>query len=253
MKKPAVKNLKQFDNLKANKSFWLIVVIVALIAAAIPAYYYYNQYQKAQYLLQNPSASANAEAKDLVAKVGKLIELPTTETPTIATVSDITKLQGQTFFANAQNGDKVLIYAQTKEAILYRESINKIIQVAPVNLGSSLLPSPTAPPAAAAQPTATPTPAAFTVAVYNSTTVSGLAAKAQSIITKAMANASIAATGDAKGSYVKTQVIDLSGNQSQAAGQIAKLLGGSVVSVVPDGETKPTADVFVILGSDFGK
>jgi hypothetical protein len=250
MKKPALKQLKQLDNLKTNKSLWLIVIIVVLIVAAIPAYYYYNQYKIAQALLQNPKASANAEVKDLVNKVGKLIELPTTETPTIATVSDITKLAGQEFFANAQNGDKVLIFTQTKEAILYRESINKIIQVAPVNLGSASAPSPAT---ALTQPTVTPTPAAVTVAIYNGTTVIGLTNKAGNTITQAMANAIIATKADAKGNYAKTQVIDLSGNQTQAAAQIAKLLGGSVATSVPAGEAKSGADVIVLLGTDFGK
>src|ERR1035437_8671930 len=148
MKKPALSKLDSFklnkslDKLKVNKSLWLIVLVVVLILAALPSYYYYNQYKQAQMLLQNPKASATAQAQDLVAKVSKLIVLPTTETPTIATVSDVTKLAGQPFFANAQNGDKVLIFAQTKEAVLYRESINKIIQVAPVDLGTSLAPAP---------------------------------------------------------------------------------------------------------------
>src|ERR1035437_5398942 len=164
MKKPVLKDLKHLDALKANKSLWLIVVVVVLIIAALPSYYYYNQYQKAQMLLQNPKASATAEAAVLVDKVGKLIELPTTETPTIATVSDIAKLAGQAFFANAKNGDKVLIFTQTKEAILYRESINKIIQVAPVNLGAGA-PVANPSPVVANQPTATPTPATFTVAI----------------------------------------------------------------------------------------
>src|ERR1035437_7789654 len=156
--------LKQLDNLKANKSLWLIVIVVILVIAALPSYYYYNQYHKAQLLLQNPKASATAEVTSLVDKVGKLMELPSSETPTIATVSDVTKLAGQAFFANAKNGDKVLIFTQTKEAILYRESINKIIQVAPVNLGTGApVTNPT--PVVANQPTATPTPATFTVAI----------------------------------------------------------------------------------------
>jgi hypothetical protein len=251
MKKPVLKNLKQLDKLKVNKSLWLIVIVVILIIAALPAYYYYNQYQKAQVLLQNPKASATAEAADLVNKVGRLIELPTTETPTIATVSDVTKLAGQPFFANAKNGDKVLIFTQTKEAILYRESINKIIQVAPVNLGSGApVANPSPVPSAAVT---SPTPATFTVAVYNGTTISGLADKAGSAITQAMTNATIAQKGDAKGNYSKTQVIDLSGNQSAVATQIATLLGGSVATSVPSGEAKAGADILVILGTDFNK
>ena len=235
------------DKIKANKSLWLIVVVVVLIIAALPSYYYYNQYQKAQMLLQNPKASATAEVAVLVDKVGKLIQLPTTETPTIATVSDVTKLAGQAFFANAKNGDKVLIFTQAKEAILYRESINKIIQVAPINLGSS------ASPAANLSNQLTPTVAPVTVAIYNGTTTVGLAAKADSTITQGVSNASITQKGDAKGNYSKTEVIDLSGNQTAAATQIAKLLGGSVSPVVPNGEAKTGVDILVILGTDFNK
>ena len=249
---------KQLTNLKANKSLWLIVIIVILIVAAIPAYYYYNQYKSVQTLLQNPGASADATVQDLVNKVGKLMELPTNEIPKIATVSDITKLKGQAFFANAQNGDKVLIYAQNKLAILYRESINKIIEVAPVNLGA-VVPTPVAAPSGVVvvsptpAPTATPTPTTFTVAVYNSTITVGLASKAENTITQEMVNATVVGTGDTKGSYAKTQVIDISGNNPAAAAQIAKLLGGSVVTSVPTGETAPSTDIFVILGTDFTK
>jgi hypothetical protein len=245
MKKPS---LKKLDGIRSNKSLWIILVIVALIITSLPAYYYYNQYKQTQALLQNPKASANVEAKDLIDKVGKLIELPKGETPTIATVSDITKLVGQPFFANAKNGDKVLIFTQAKEAILYRESIDKIIQVAPINLGSS-----TSTSAANLSNQLTPTVAPATVAIYNGTTTVGLAAKADSTITQGVPNASITQKRDAKGNYLKTQVIDLSGKQSVVAAKIAGLLGGSVSSSVPNGEAKPGSEILVILGADFAK
>jgi hypothetical protein len=129
--------VKIVENLKGNKALLIIIAIVVLAIAVLPSYYFYSQYKKTPSLLSNPTASSTAQAKVLVDEVGKLMVLPTTEQPTIATVSDVSKLAGQPFFANAKNGDKVLIYTQAKEAILYRESINKIIQVAPINLGSS--------------------------------------------------------------------------------------------------------------------
>ncbi len=58
-------------------------------------------------------------------------------TPTVATVSDPAKLQGQTFFANAKVGDKVLIYTNAKMAYLYDPISNKLINVAPLNIGTS--------------------------------------------------------------------------------------------------------------------
>lgn len=147
--------MKIIENLKGNKALLIIIVIIVLIVAVLPSYYFYNQYKKAQSLLSSPTTSLNAQTKALVNEVGKLMVLPSGEQPTIATVSDITKLADQPFFSKAQNGDKVLIYTQAKKAILFRESINKIVEVAPVNLGSNT--------PAAANPPVTVTPATVVV------------------------------------------------------------------------------------------
>ena len=120
----------------------LVVLLVAIAAGA----YYYQKYQKSQQLLQNPTLAAQQQTAALIAAVGKLIELPKDETPTIATVSDVSKLQGQPFFDNAKNGDKVLIYTKNKKAILYDPLLNIIVDVAPVNLAQptpSITPTPT--------------------------------------------------------------------------------------------------------------
>lgn len=118
-----------------------VVLIVLLVLLAGGSVYLFAKYQKAQTELtkikENPQVAANAKIKELIAKVGQLITLPDKETPTVATITDVTKLKSQPFFAKAKNGDKVLIYTQAKKAILYRESINKVIDVAPVNIGTS--------------------------------------------------------------------------------------------------------------------
>ena len=119
---------------------WLVVGILLIVAAGTAVFYVkkYNDSQKqVQKLVSNPTLTAQQQQQDLISKIGKLTNLPTGETPTIATVTDITKLAGQPFFANAKNGDKVLIYTGAKEAYLYRPSTNKLINIAPVNLGSN--------------------------------------------------------------------------------------------------------------------
>jgi|SRR3989344_5799275 len=94
-------------------------------------------------ILGNSASKELSEAADLVEKVGKLIDLPG-ETPTIATVTDLTQLSDQPFFKNAQNGDKILIFTEAKKAILYRPSTNKIIETAPLILPTpSKAPTPT--------------------------------------------------------------------------------------------------------------
>ncbi len=114
-----------------------ILVLLALMAGGSWLAYDYNQIRKENERLSNPTEAAKAATERLVTEVGRLVQLPTGEAPTIATVSDAAKLKSQTFFAKAQNGDKVLIYTQAKRAILYRPSTDKVIEIAPVNLGAN--------------------------------------------------------------------------------------------------------------------
>ncbi len=125
--------IKPFLNLK------ILIIIILIIAGVGGTGYFYTNYQKSQSELQrfrnDPKELVKEENKRLIETVGKLVELPKGEDPIIATVNDIRKLKGQPFFIKALNGDKVLIYTKAKEAILYRPSTNKIIEIAPVNLG----------------------------------------------------------------------------------------------------------------------
>jgi len=63
--------------------------------------------------------------------VSKHIMLPNDETPALLTVTDTSKLTTD-FLKQASNGDKVLIYQKHKKAIIYRPSIDRIVDVGPV-------------------------------------------------------------------------------------------------------------------------
>lgn len=117
----------------SQKNLMRVAVPFIAIIAVVLAGYFYSQLRV---LKQNPQAIAQKEVADLVAKVSKLAILPVGESPTVATVSDPEALKDQSFFANAQKGDKVLIYAQAKKAVLYSVTLNKIIDVAPLNIGN---------------------------------------------------------------------------------------------------------------------
>jgi hypothetical protein len=117
----------------------LVVLAIVVIAAIATSAYFYQQYQKSQEELEkvksNPEEIAKQEAKALVDRVAQLVDLPSNEDPTVATVTDAKKLKKQPFFSTAKNGDKVLIYTQAKKAVLYRPATNKIIEIAPVSIG----------------------------------------------------------------------------------------------------------------------
>lgn len=113
----------------------LIMVFLVLIVLGIGGgVFYYQQYRNLQ---ADPIIEAQKETNRLVSILGKLMELPKNETPTIATISDREKLQDQAFFAEAQNGDVLFAYTNAMKAILYRPSSNKIINTAPININQS--------------------------------------------------------------------------------------------------------------------
>lgn len=120
------------DKILKQRLIKVVLPLVTVIALILAGYFY----SQVLLLQKNPQAIAQQEVADLVAKVSKLIVLPTEETPTVATVSDPEALKDQPFFAKAEIGDKVLIYAEAKKAILYSVTLNKIIDVAPLNIGA---------------------------------------------------------------------------------------------------------------------
>lgn len=117
-----------FSKFKLTKSGMFKTILVLLFIAAIGSSgYFYYQFKQVK------NAADIVDAKKTISAVEKLMNVPEKEVPTIATVTDKTKLKSQPFFKAAENGDKVLIYASIKKAILYRPSSNKIIDVTPVN------------------------------------------------------------------------------------------------------------------------
>jgi len=119
---------------KFKQKFSTVIVPLVAIVAIVLSGYFYSQIRS---LKKNPNVAAQQEVDSLVSKISKMIVLPTDETPTVATVSDPTALKDQPFFSQAQKGDKVLIYAQAKKAILYSVALGKIIDVAPLNIGAA--------------------------------------------------------------------------------------------------------------------
>jgi|SRR3989344_854133 len=117
-----------------KKPFFNAILITLLFASATAAVYFYFQYNT---IKLNPQKIAQDERAALLTQVSRLIVLPTGEDPTLATVSNIDVLRSQPFFANSKNGDKVLIYVKARKAILYDEVNNKIVEVAPINIGDS--------------------------------------------------------------------------------------------------------------------
>lgn len=125
----------------ARRNLALILVVLLVLTIAISGYLFFE----VRSLKADPTAESREEAEELVAEIGKLIVLPEGEVPTVATVSDPERLQDQPFFANAQAGDKVLLYTVAKKAYLYDPRQKKLLEVAPINVGGGTEAGPSLP------------------------------------------------------------------------------------------------------------
>jgi len=113
-----------------NKQIFLIVLILIILTGSYSGtYYFYRKYNQIKKGAQIPVLTETAA---LIQEVGEIMDLPTDEIPTIATITDKEKIKGQAFFKKAENGDKLLAYAKNQQAILYRPGTHKIIKIAPI-------------------------------------------------------------------------------------------------------------------------
>jgi hypothetical protein len=241
------------------KIIGVAVLAGVLLGLGATSYYFYHKYKTV------PSV----ETDETVAKISKIMELPTDETPTLATVTDKDKVKSQAFFANAENGDRALIYPKAKKAILYRPSTNKIIEVMSLSTSSqnnaasqqaqagqqnaaenapadNQQPQPASDSQQASPDQATAPITPLKVAVYNGSKIKGLAATLGDKIA-GIEGMTVVEKKNAVGIYDKNIVVDISGNNNDGAQKIAEAIGGEVGSL-PEGETATNVDILVIGG-----
>lgn len=128
-----------------SRKMLIICLVLILVGLVYANYIFTNQHKskvsltndKIPDLIINPkkdNLSDKGEITSLLDKVNNLIELPYDEEPSIATVTNIDKLKDQPFFSRAKNGDRVIIYTQSKKAIIYRPSTNKLVEAGSVDI-----------------------------------------------------------------------------------------------------------------------
>jgi hypothetical protein len=218
------------------------IIAVFVVLAGAPSYYFYHKYQTLQQEVGTSQKKDDVVA--LMARVGKHILLPTSETPTVMTVTDKEKLSGQLFFANAKNGDKVLVYEKAKKAFLYDPDADKIIEVGPIVLTAS-----TSATLATGGPTPTPATRTYTFTVLNATLTKGLAETYETTLVSKVPGAQVVTRGNAKGDYTTSLLVDVTGTHKDEASVLAKTLSLEISSM-PAGEATPSSTFLIILGND---
>ncbi|MFH0755157.1 MAG: hypothetical protein V1910_00625 [bacterium] len=108
---------------------WFIIGI--LVGAGM--FYIWNLYTAKPATNKVANQMEQAQVKELVAKVSKLIILPTGEEPVVATINDAEALiKDQVFYKGSKNGDVVLVYQKNAKAVIYSPEKNIIVNVGPV-------------------------------------------------------------------------------------------------------------------------
>lgn len=235
-----------------KRKWWVIAafsILFVLFAGAVgAAIYFYLQTKQA------PAVGAVAEVKEaeqIREEIGRLMELPA-EVPTLATVTDKSKLASQPFFQKAENGDKILFFTGEKKAILYRPSTKKIVDVTTINISDNkAVAQPATETAALAEADAAKeAPVTVTAALYNGSAKIGVTNKLEDEVVAAFPEVVVEKKEKAaKDDYTGNLVIDLSGKQAELAKKLADSIAGTLADALPDGEINPGTDLLVIVGN----
>lgn len=199
----------------------LVVIVIAVLVASIGSSMFF--YKKYNDLKQSPE-SVQKKAEVLKNKVAKIISLPD-ETPVVGTIDDKDKFKDQPFFKDAENGDRILIFNESRKVVLYREKDNRLINVGPIAVTSD----------------SSVTTKSVSVLTDESGNIKGSTNDALVKI-----NGIKVSKSTAKVKVDKLKVYDPGNNDTELAKQISSALGAEVITSIPDGETAPEgADVVV--------
>lgn len=258
----------------------LMLVALVLLFGGLSIFLMVSTSESRNKLLSLRSQNTNVVTQDLLNKISEITIVPTDEVPTVATITDVSKLKDQVFFSNAENGDKLLVYPRASRAILYRPSTNKVVEAMTVNLENiGGLTAGNSSGAAVESNSGNSEGDTDTnentsqktddisknieeleaivekpvrVAIYNSTATAGLAGSLGRRLSSDFQefNVEIVDIGDAAGTYDASVVVNNAGIDDEAVQAVAKYLE-MTVGERPEAEGTSDADIVVYIGSDF--
>lgn len=131
----------------------LIIVLLLLAGGGYFGYKYWQAKQSSNPQVQ--AAQADAEKKNVLAQLGKLMVLPEGD-PVLFKVNDeVTMRKQQAFFKDTKNDDVLLVFQASGKAIIYRPSTNVIVNAGPVNFDQNTAAAPNTPKVTASSTTTT--------------------------------------------------------------------------------------------------
>ncbi|TSC70212.1 MAG: hypothetical protein CEO12_527 [Parcubacteria group bacterium Gr01-1014_46] len=106
-----------------------VIVICLLVLFICISVFMFIKYNK---LNSDFKKLTSIEGLSLTERVSRLVFLPENEEPRIITIINEEEIVNEPFFKNAKVGDSVLVYINARKAFIYRNSENKIVEIAPI-------------------------------------------------------------------------------------------------------------------------
>lgn len=223
--------MKSLQNIP--KQIWILVLVI-LLGVVVGFMVIGNNDGGAD--SEQVSASRAADTEDVLKKVSRHINLPE-GTPVVVEIKDIDLLLSQSaFYYGAQNGDVLLLFAESQRAMIYSPSRDLLVNVGPVQFDNS---------GDAGQSVNR----AITIEVRNGSGVSGEAGKLGRSLNADVMYAVIGMNDAANTNYTETIVVNRTG--ATIASQVQELadrVEGRVVESLPLDEANSLADVIIIIG-----
>lgn len=223
-----------------------ILLVIALVAFGLSFWGYWQSKQKLS-VLTNPQQASELNAEQtaqLLEKLSKLAVLPSDPNPVVATINDVEVLASkQSFYKDAHNGDKLVVYAQNRKAIIFDEKNNKIVNIGPIFYTDS---------EGNNQTSSIREEGKLNIDLRNGSNTQD---KGVTMRDKLMPNGSFIITKLAKAAntnYSGITLVDLVAGDAKndLIQALAKELGAvTITQEVPTGETASNAEVMVILGN----
>ena len=193
-------------------------------------------------------ASTPQSIKALISKVSRHIVVKQGEDPTVATIQDanVLRQQNPTFYKDAQDGDRLLIWSD--KAVLYSTSRDIVLAVLPISLP---------PNAGQTANSATSTGSAqsqelATIEVRNGSGTSGIGKALATKLTAA--GLKVLTPTDAKKTYAQSIIVKLTSKDlPQTLQALEGVTKNAQVTSLPAGENASKADFLVIVGADYSK
>lgn len=205
--------------------------------------------EKANVIQQSLLPVDQAEVAALLEKLQSIALVPSDEAPNLASVIDISKLNDETFFRNAELDDKLFVYNGARLAVLYRPSVGKIVNMAQILDQSDGVSTTNSKPQVkgAAKQATSGALLQVKLAVYYATDSSKLRAKVGEALSD-MSNIEVSREALTRGTeYTGVTIIDLKGGHDAVVSALIRSLQGKK-GTLPEEEDRPDADILAIVG-----